>query len=123
MLLNAGAKTASQRVATKLEVVANAQCGENVALLRHEAQTGITRRQSVTARKGVRPEADGARLRLEQPGDQLEQRALAGPVGSDDDRQFARVNFNVDALHDLLGGGVTAANSLYVQRGHSLIPK
>jgi hypothetical protein len=45
-------------------------------------------------------ERDGAGVRRELPGDQVEERGLAGPVGADDEPALARLDDQIDARGD-----------------------
>src|SRR5258705_7197297 len=51
----------------------------------------------------VAVEFDGAAIRLDQPGDHVEHRGLAGAVGAEQAHRLAAADIYADAAHDLAG--------------------
>ena len=77
-------------IAAHLEVLGDAHRAEDVALLRHEGQAEPAELGRAEARDVAVLEHDLARAGRNRPGDQLEQRRLAGAVRADEGDDLAR---------------------------------
>ena len=86
------------RIGAELEVLPHRQLGEDAAPFRHQRDPGLhdlVRRQREQV---LSVEGDArARLRMDQPGDGLEQGRLAGAVGAEHHDDLARLHVEIDA--------------------------
>ena len=109
--------------AAHLEILGDAHRAEHVALLRHEgeAEPADVRRVQPGDVAILEPHMAGSRP--QQPGDQLEQRRLAGAVRADQGDDLARLDPQRRPAHDLVGRAVAAAQVGDLEEAHLRPPR
>jgi len=83
------------------QVLEHGEVLERVRNLERAADAGDAARARRRLRDVAAVEPDGAAVRPDEPGDQVEQRRFAGAVRSDDAQRLARCDVEADAVDSL----------------------
>ena len=90
--------SAPQRLATEIHVATDVEVGHQIQLLMDGADTELLRRVGIGERDRFAVEEDLARVRLVNPGEDLDQGRLPSAVLADEHVDFARSQVERDVI-------------------------